>query len=94
MFNICIDDNGYYAEEYTENRVEVQEMPNVEDVKHLKAYRYDPEKEELVLDENELETIKEEIAREKPIPSTEERLATIEQAFLELVDMVMTGGDK
>ena len=92
-FNICIDDNGYYAEGYTENMVEVEEIPNVEDVRHLKAYRYAKEKKSLVLDKDVLETIKEEIVHEKAIPSANERLADLENAFMEFVSNVM-GGDE
>lgn len=63
MFEICIDDEGYYTEDITEKRIGVEEMPSVEDVRYLLAYYYNENGNALVLDEEKLEQIKLEISK-------------------------------
>ena len=41
MFQVYIDDNGYYTEGNTGTCVEVEKMPSVSDVHYLHGYRYD-----------------------------------------------------
>jgi hypothetical protein len=92
LFTICIDDNGYYTSDNTENLVSIKTMPIVEDVKHLFAYRYNPDTEELQLDEEKLAEINNEVANTPMEISPEERLIALENAFMELTAMTLGGG--
>lgn len=91
LFTICVDDNGYYTTENTENLVSVKSMPAIEDVKHLFAYRYNSDTEELQLDEERLAEINNKIENPSVTLTAEERLADLENAFLELSTMVLGG---
>ena len=92
LFTICVDVNGYYATGNVGKLVQVKEMPNVEDVKHLLAYRYNPDTEELQLDEEKLAEINNEVANTPMEISPEERLIALENAFMELTAMTLGGG--
>jgi hypothetical protein len=92
LFTICVDDSGYYTTENTENLVSIKSMPTVEDVKHLLAYRYNPDTEELQLDEERLAEINNEVANTPMEISPEERLIALENAFMELTAMTLGGG--
>lgn len=92
LFTICVDDSGYYTTEITENLVSIKTMPIVEDVKHLFAYRYNPDTEELQLDEERLAEINNEVANTPIEISAEERLIALENAFMELTAMTLGGG--
>lgn len=81
-FIICIDDNGYYAEDG--KMVSVPEMPTVEDARHLFAYRYDEDIQTLILDEKKLTEICQEIEQPQAETSNEERLTKLENAFTSL----------
>lgn len=91
LFTVCVDDNGYYTTENTENLVSIKTMPIIEDVKHLFAYRYNPDTEELQLDEERLAEINNEIENPPVTLTAEERLADLENAFLELSTTVLGG---
>ena len=91
LFTICIDDNGYYTTESTDNLVQVKSMPNITDVKQLLAYRYNEETKELEADETKLSEINYEIENPPVTLTAEERLADLENAFLELSTMVLGG---
>lgn len=93
MFNICIDSNGYYTTESTENLVEVNNMPDeIENIKYLLAYKYNSEEKILELDIEKLEEIKQKINKEIKIPTQLERLEDLETAFLELSSLILKGG--
>lgn len=91
LFTICVDNNGYYTTEATDNFVQVKSMPNITDVKQLLAYRYNEETKELEADEAKLAEINYEIENPPVTLTAEERLADLENAFLELSTMVLGG---
>lgn len=91
LFTICVDNNGYYTTEATDNFVQVKSMPNITDVKQLLAYRYNEETKELEIDETKLAKINYEIENPPVTLTAEERLADLENAFLELSTMVLGG---
>lgn len=91
LFTIYVDDNGYYTTENTENLVSIKTMPIVENVKYLFAYKYNPDTEELQLDEERLTEINNEIKNPPVTLTAEERLADLENAFLELSTKVLGG---
>lgn len=88
-FTICISDEGYYVEGCTDYKVEVSEIPFVEDTRYLPAYKY--EDGNLILDETKLEEIKTEISNEVTLPTQEERLNDLENAFMEFTAMMLGG---
>ena len=88
MFQICIDDNGYYAEGMTANLVEVEEIPNVADVRYLPAYKFDEDSNSLVLDNGKLEEIKSASTTEVSKPTELERLEAVEEAIVELANII------
>ena len=93
MFQICIDDNGYYAEGMTANLVEVEEIPNVSDVRYLPAYKFDEDSNSLVLDNGKLEEIKSASTTEEVSKPTElERLEAVESAVAEMAEYIYGGG--
>ena len=92
MFQICIDDNGYYAEGMTANLVEVEEIPNVADVRYLPAYKFDEDSNSLVLDEGKLEEIKTDSTNEVSKPTELERLEAVESAVAEMAEYIYGGG--
>ena len=93
LFTICVDDNGYYTTESTDNLVQVKEMPkDITDVKQLFAYKYNSETQSLEADETKLAEINYEIDNPPVTLTSEERLADLENAFLEL-SMMMLGGE-
>lgn len=89
MFTIWIDENGYYSTEDKGILAEVKEMPVVEHSKHLLAYKYNESTQLLELDETKLEKIKSNIEKEVRIPTDSERLADLENAFLEFVNSTL-----
>lgn len=90
-FKICIDTEGYYTESEG-TMVDVIEMPTeIKHAKELLAYRYNSETKLLELDESKLEEVRKEIKNEVSIPTSEERLADLEAAFLELSTMMLGG---
>lgn len=91
LFTICVDDEGYYTTEATDNLVQIKSMPNITDVKQLLAYRYNEETKELEVDETKLAEINYEIENPPVTLTAEERLADLENAFLELSTMVLGG---
>lgn len=93
MFEINIDASGYYAEGNSGELVEVEKIPRVDDVRHLTAYKYNPDTKELVLDAEKLENIKAEIAQDnaEAAPSIEERLEALEGVMLDM--LAVEGGD-
>lgn len=92
LFTICVDDNGYYTTETTDNLVQIKSMPtDITDVKQLLAYRYNEETKELEADEAKLAEINYEIENPPVTLTAEERLADLENAFLELSTMVLGG---
>lgn len=91
MYKIGIDNKGYYAEKDAENIVEVEEMPSVESVSDLFAYKYDKDKKMLILDNNVLNDIKNSKSTDYIEPTTEERLSAIESAIDELASII--GGE-
>lgn len=93
MFEINVDSNGYYAEGNDGLLVEVEKIPQVDDVRYLTAYKYNDETKELVLDAEKLEDIKAEMAQdnEEAAPSIEERLEALEGVMLDM--LAVEGGD-
>lgn len=91
LFTICVDDEGYYTTGNTDNLVQVKSMPNIIDVKQLLAYKYNEETKELEADETKLAEINYEIENPPVTLTAEERLADLENAFLELSTMVLGG---
>lgn len=94
MFEINVDEKGYYAEGNSGELVEVEKIPQVDDVRYLTAYKYNDETKEIVLDAEKLANIKEEIAKdhEEAAPSIEERLEALEGVMLDMLASV-EGGD-
>jgi hypothetical protein len=92
MFTIWIDENNYYSTEDKGILADVKEMPIVEHSKHLLAYKYNSDTQLLELDETKLEEIKKAIENEVKIPTAEERLADLENAFMEFTSMMLDGG--
>lgn len=93
MYKVYINENGYYAEGNTGTCVEVEKMPSVSDVRHLKAYLYDAETKSLNEDADKMQTIKGQIAKEVTAPTDEERLDALESAMLDMIAMVGGGSD-
>lgn len=91
LFTICVDNKGYYTTEVADNFVQVKSMPNITDVKQLLAYKYNEETKELEADEAKLAEINYEIENPPVTLTAEERLADLENAFLELSTMVLGG---
>ena len=91
MFTIWIDENGYYSTEDKGFLAEVIDMPDVDNIKHLLAYKYNSETQLLELDEEKLKEIEVQASNEHKIPTTEERLKDLENAFLELSTMILGG---
>ena len=92
MFQICIDNELYYADGMTENMVEVEEIPEVEDVRHLKAYKFDEDSNSLVLDEEKMAEIKDASSNETSKPTESERLEAVEAAVAEMAEYIYGGG--
>jgi hypothetical protein len=92
MFTIWIDENNYYSTEDKGILADVKEMPIVTHSKHLLAYKYNSDTQLLTLDEDKLEKIKADIENEVKIPTVEERLADLENAFFEFTAMMLDGG--
>ena len=92
MFQICVDNEGYYAEGMTSNLVEVEEIPKVEDVKYLSAFKFDEDSNSLILDEGKLEEIKSASTTEVSKPTELERLEAVESAVAEMAEYIYGGG--
>lgn len=93
MYKVYIDENGYYTEGNTGTCVEVEKMPSVSDVRHLKAYLYDEVTKTLNEDVDKMQTIKEQIAKEVTAPTDEERLDALESAMLDMLNMIGGGSN-
>ena len=91
LFTICIDENGYFTTENTNNLVQVKKMPSITNVKQLLAYKYNEEEQILEVDMEKMAIINQEIATPHTELTAEERLADLEKAFLEL-SLMMLGG--
>lgn len=92
IFTICIDNNGYYTTENTNNLVQVKKMPSITNVKQLLAYKYNEKEQVLEVDEAKLAEINNEVANTPTEISAEERLIALENAFMELTAMTLGGG--
>lgn len=88
MFQICVDNEGYYAEGMTSNLVEVEEIPKVEDVKYLSAFKFDEDSKSLVLDEEKMAEIKDVSSNETSKPTASERLEAVEAAIAEIAGFI------
>lgn len=88
MFEINIDEKGYYAEGNDGLLVEVEKIPQVDDIRYLKAYKYDKETKQLILDKDKLFEIKQDIEDNTPtaLPTIEERLEAIEGLMLDMLN--------
>ena len=82
LFTICIDDEGYYCEGICGTLVEVSEIPDVDNLSDLHAYKYDKSKGALILDDTKLQKIKTQTT--KKIPTIEQRIQALEQAMLDI----------
>ena len=91
MFTIWIDEEGFYSTEDRGILAEVEEMPVVDNARHLKAYRYNKETKRLELDEKRLLQINNERATEVVLPTDAERIEALEAALLELTSMILGG---
>lgn len=95
MFEINIDEKGYYAEGNNGTLVAVESIPEVDDIRKLSAYQYDEESKSLVFDKDKGETILAEIQAEidnaVANPTESERLDAIEDAIAELASII--GGE-
>lgn len=60
FFTICVDDNGFYTTENTDNLVQIKEMPTITNISQLFAYKYNEETLLLELDEDKLAEIEKE----------------------------------
>lgn len=92
MFDICVDDNGYYVEGGSNNLVQVYEIPNVADVRYLPAYKFNEVSNSLVLDNEKLEKIKADSTNEVSKPTELERLEAVESAVAEIAEYIYGGG--
>lgn len=90
-FSIGIDSDNYYCFGEYDRLVEVTEIPNVLNAEYLRAYKWNDETSSFDLDEEKLEKIKKEVEQELKIPTSEERLTDLENAFAELATMVCGG---
>ncbi len=93
MFQVYIDDDGYYTEGNTGTCVEVEKMPSVSDVHYLHGYRYDKDSKALYEDADKASEIKEQIAKEVKAPTDEERLDALESAMLDMIAMIGGGSN-
>ena len=95
MFEINIDENGYYAVGNDGTLVSVESIPEVDDIRKLTAYQYDEESQSLVFDKDKgakiLEEIQYELENTVVNPSESERLDAIEDAIAELASII--GGE-
>lgn len=89
MFEINIDENGYYAAGDGGTAVSVEAIPDA-DARTLPAYRYDESAQSLVLDEDRLAEIQAGL-EEGYSPSKSERLDAVEDAVAELAALM--GGE-
>lgn len=91
MYEICIDEDGYYINGCEGVFVDVEDMPKVSDVRCLPAFKYDPDKKALYVDETRLDVIQASFDNiTKPI-SREERLEALESAVFELINNTYGG---
>lgn len=86
MFEICVDKNGYYTEEHTEYLVSIDEMPEVTDVRFLKAYKYNSGS--MKKDEEKYAEIAKEIGDVIALPTTQDQLDAMASAIIELAGML------
>lgn len=91
MFEICIDKDGYYSSGCEGVFVEVEDIPEVTDVRYLPAYKYDPGTKALLLDENRLAAIQAGLATVPKTISREERLDALEAAVFEMINNTYGG---
>ena len=82
LFTICIDEEGYYCEGISGTLVEVPEIPDVDSLSDLRAYKYDKSKGALILDDKKLQKIKTQTT--KKIPTIEQRIQALEQAMIDI----------
>ena len=95
MFEISVDENGYYAEGNDGTLVAVESIPEVDDIRKLSAYKYDKKSQSLVVDNDKmskiLAEIQEELNNADANPTESERLDTIEDAIAELASIIGGG---
>lgn len=95
MFEINIDENGYYAEGNDGTLVAVESIPEVDDICKLSSYKYDKKSQSLVVDKDKMATIlaeiQDEIDNAVTNPTESERLDAIEDAIAELASII--GGE-
>ena len=95
MFQINIDENGYYADGNDGTLISVESIPEVDDIRKLTAYQYDEESQSLVFDKDKmskiLAEIQEELDNTVANPTESERLDAIEDAIAELASII--GGE-
>lgn len=95
MFEINVDEKGYYAEGNDGTLVEVSSIPDIDDIRKLSAYKYDTKSQSLVVDKDKmskvLSEIKEELENTVVNPTESERLDAIEAAIAELASII--GGE-
>ena len=95
MFEINIDENGYYAVGNDGTLVEVSSIPDIDDIRKLSAYKYDKKSKSLVVDKDKmlkiLAEIQEELNNAVANPTESERLDAIEDAIAELASII--GGE-
>ena len=95
MFEINIDEKGYYAEGNDGTLVSVESIPEVDDIRKLSAYKYDKKSQSLVVDNDKMSSILSEIQEELDNavvnPTESERLDAIEDAIAELASII--GGE-
>lgn len=92
MFEINVDEKGYYAEGNDGTLVEVSSIPDIDDIRKLSAYKYDKESQSLVVDKDKMSKVVSEIKKELENtvvnPTESERLDAIEDAIAELASII------
>lgn len=91
MYEICINEDGYYTNGCNGILVEVNDIPEVSDVRLLPAYKYDPETKTLLIDEDRLAAIQADISALPKTITKEERLDALESAVFELINNTYGG---
>ena len=85
---ICIDENGYYTTNWNNSEwVDfLGEMPCIDPIELLCAYKYNRETKDLELDEERISKLRKEYDIEDPnVPSIEERLSAVEGLMLDML---------
>lgn len=91
MYEICIDNEGYYTNGCDGTFVEVEDIPGISDVRLLPAYKYDLDTKKLLIDEDRLAAIQADITALPKTITKEERLSALESAVFELINNTYGG---